>query len=230
MTTLRASALAAAHRGDTTSEEVLRSTHVDSVTGPRCPVCARALADDMVCCPWDGALVERDRCQGCKRQLDPEWSTCPWCRTLVDRPAGEQPVAVSRPPRLLVVDDDESVCLFIKAALTGAADVVTAHDSESALALLGTEEFDGVLVDNGLPDLSGVEFIRLVRSDPRTLTLPLVLFTGATSPNIEREARNAGADDFLVKPVEPVLLEERVMSLVTRETRVLPTAVGGAST
>ncbi|MCW2707544.1 MAG: type secretion system protein [Frankiales bacterium] len=230
MTTLRASALAAAHRGETTYEEVLRATHVDAVSGPRCPSCARALADDMVCCPWDGALVQRDRCQGCDRQLDHEWSTCPWCRTAVDRPASEVVQAPQQMPRLLVVDDDESICQFVTAALAGAAEVVTAADSDSGLTLLGSQHFDGVLVDNALPDLSGVEFIRLVRSDPKTLMVPLILFTGASSSHVEREARNAGADDFLAKPVEPVLLEERVMALLTRETRVMPTAVGGAST
>ncbi|MFN2538291.1 MAG: ATPase, T2SS/T4P/T4SS family [Mycobacteriales bacterium] len=230
MTTLRASALAAAHRGETTYEEVLRSTHVDAVSGPRCPTCARALADDMVCCPWDGAVVQQDLCKACERRLDAEWLTCPWCRTVVDRPVTRLVEIDPGLPRLLVVDDDESVCQFVKAALAGAADVVTAFDSASALSLLGNEHFDGVLVDNGLPDLSGVEFIRLVRSDPKTLTLPLVLFTGTSSPHVEREARHAGADDYLVKPVEPVLLEERVMSLLTRQTRVLPTAAGGAST
>ncbi|MCU1600826.1 MAG: type secretion system protein [Frankiales bacterium] len=230
MTTLRASALAAAHRGETTYEEVLRATHVDAVAGPRCPTCARALADDMVCCPWDGALVDRDRCKGCERQLDAEWSTCPWCRTVVDHPVHHDLPKPERTPRLLVVDDDESVCKFIEAALAGSAEVVTALDSDTALGLLGSQEFDGVLVDNGLPDLSGVEFIRLVRSDPKTLLLPLVLFTGASSPDVEREARNAGADDFLAKPVEPMLLEERVMALLSRETRAMPTATGGAST
>jgi CheY-like chemotaxis protein len=223
MSTLRTSALAAAHRGETTYEEVLRATHVDTVAGPRCPTCARALADDMVCCPWDGALVQRNRCSGCDRQLDPEWFTCPWCRT----PVGREDAAPAGPPkplpRLLVVDDDPSVCQFVTTALAGSADVVSAYDSTTALGLLGTQQIDGVLVDNGLPDLSGVEFIRLVRSDPLTLNLPLVLFTGSSSAVIEREARKAGADDFLAKPVEPVLLEERVMSLLTRETRVLPT-------
>ena len=223
MTTLRASALAAAHRGETTYEEVLRATHVDTVAGPRCPTCARALADDMVCCPWDGALVQRNRCAGCDRQLDPEWFTCPWCRTSVGR-EDAAPAGPPKPlPRLLVVDDDPSVCQFVTTALAGSAEVVTAHDSTTALGLLGTESVDGVLVDNGLPDLSGLEFIRLIRSDPLTLNLPLVLFTGSSSGTMEREARQAGADDFLAKPVEPMLLEERVMSLLTRETRVLPT-------
>ncbi len=224
MTTLRASALAAAHRGETTYEEVLRATHVDAVSGPICPTCARALADDMQCCPWDGAVVGDNRCTSCDRHLEADWSTCPWCRTAV---AGFAPAVVGPPaalPRLLVVDDDESVCGFVTAALAGTVEVVTALTSEAGLNLLGTQDFDGVLIDNGLPDLSGVEFIRLVRSDPKTLTLPLVLFTGASSSEIERDARHAGADDFLAKPVEPMLLEERVLALLTRVTRTLPTA------
>jgi type IV pilus assembly protein PilB len=225
MTTLRASALAAAHRGETTYEEVLRTTHLDDSSGPRCPTCSRALADDMICCPWDGSGIGKDRCVSCDRGLDPEWSTCPYCRTAV---AGFAPVKEEAPPalpRLLVVDDDESVRQFVVAALAGAAEVTTASTSTDALNLLGQGGFEGVLVDNGLPDLSGVEFIRLVRSDPRTLTLPLVLFTGSSSPEVEREARTAGADDFLAKPVEPVLLEERVLALLGRETRTLPTAI-----
>ncbi len=227
MTTLRASALAAAYRGETTFEEVLRSTHVDTVSGPRCPSCARALADDMICCPWDGALLHRNRCGGCDKQLDGEWEVCPWCRTQVTRHTSVEPERTVRDlPRLLVIDDDESVCGFIRTTLTGSVDVTTATSSEQGLNLLGTEEFDGILVDNGLPDLSGVEFIRLVRSDPKTLTLPIVLFTGTSSAAVERDARHAGADDYLAKPVEPLLLEERVLALLTRESRTLPTAAG----
>jgi CheY-like chemotaxis protein len=225
MTTLRAAALGAAFRGETTFEEVLRATHVDTVSGPRCPTCARALADDMVCCPWDGAVLGANKCLSCEKQLDSEWAVCPWCRTPVLGFEAKDTATDERPmPRLLVIDDDESVCSFVAAALAGSAVVTRALSSEAGLNLLGTEDFDGILVDNGLPDLSGLEFIRLVRSDPKTLTLPIVLFTGATSPEVERDARHAGADDFLAKPVEPMLLEERVLSLLARETRTLPTA------
>jgi CheY-like chemotaxis protein len=227
MTTLRAAALGAACRGETTFEEVLRATHVDTVSGPRCPTCARALADDMVCCPWDGAVLGRNKCSSCEKQLDGEWAVCPWCRTPVLGYVAPAPVGAAVPlPRLLVIDDDESVCNFVVAALAGSAIVTKALTSEAGLNLLGNEDFDGILVDNGLPDLSGLEFIRLVRSDPKTLTLPIVLFTGATSAEVERDARNAGADDFLAKPVEPVLLEERVLGLLARESRALPTAAG----
>jgi type IV pilus assembly protein PilB len=223
MSTLRASALAAAHRGETTYEEVLRTTHVDSSDGPSCPACARALASDMLVCPWDGTPLAQDLCEGCGRHLDAEWSTCPWCRTTVNR-ADDGPVDVAGPenralPRLLVVEDDPSVRAFVEMTLLGSVHVVTAPDAESGLALLGSEHFDGVLVDDGLPDLTGIEFIRLVRSDPGTLTMPIALFTGSSSPEIEVESRRAGADDFLAKPLEPALLEDRLLDLLTGNAR-----------
>jgi type IV pilus assembly protein PilB len=212
MLTLRASALAAAHRGETTYEEVLRATTVDTVSGHRCPSCSRALADDMVCCPYDGTPVGRGRCPGCDKHLDADWSVCPFCRAAVERP----PVVADeeRLPRLLVVDDDASIGAFVRAALTGSADVEVALTAEEGLAMVGSNDFDGVLVDNGLPDLSGVELVRLLRTDPRTLAVPLVLFTGNDSAEVERAARRAGADEYLAKPMEPLLLEERVLALV----------------
>jgi type IV pilus assembly protein PilB len=219
MATLRTSALAAAHRGDTTYEEVLRATHVDDVAGPRCPTCARALADDMVCCPWDGTAIGHHRCEKCDRPLDPQWSTCPWCRTAAATPP---PVVTKEPPRLprlLVIDDDPSVCAFVAAALAGAADVTAVGTAEAALAAVGETAYDGALIDNALPDLMGVELIRLLRADPRTLTLPLVLFTGSDNSEVERDARRAGADDYLAKPVEPLLLEERVLELIRSAVR-----------
>ena len=214
MATLRTSALAAAHRGETTYEEVLRATHIDDVAGPRCPTCARALADDMVCCPWDGTSIGQNRCVKCDRSMDPQWHTCPWCRTAAASPP---PVVVKEPdrlPRLLVVDDDTNVCAFVTAALAGAAEVTAVGTADAALAAVGIEEYDGALIDNVLPDLMGIELIRLLRADPRTLTLPLVLFTGTDDADIERDARRAGADDYLAKPVEPLLLEERVLELM----------------
>ena len=219
MLTLRAAALAAAHSGETTYEEVLRATTVDTVSGARCPACARALADDMVCCPFDGTPVGRHRCEGCDKPLDGDWFTCPWCRTPV---AGREPAAPPEPerlPRVLVIEDDPSVAAFIETTLVGSAHVTLARSAEEGLALVGIEDFDGALIDNGLGDLNGIELIRLLRGDPKTLNLPLVLFTGSDSAEVERDARRAGADDFLAKPIEPLLLEERVLGLLNARTR-----------
>ncbi len=80
MMTLRASGLACARRGDTTFEEVLRVTHVDAGDGRRCTSCDRALADDMVACPWCATVVADGHCSSCARPLEADWKICPWCR------------------------------------------------------------------------------------------------------------------------------------------------------
>lgn len=217
MSTLRASALAAAHRGETTYEEVLRVTHVDASETPTCPSCARALADDMLVCPWDGTPVARDLCRGCGRQLDAEWHTCPWCRTDVAVPE-PAPGRSGSTLRVLVVDDDPAFASFIDSALGRAVEVVRAGDAEQGLAALGSGGVDVALVDDTLPDLAGVEFIRLARSDPYTLTLPIALCTQDATARLTARARQSGADDVLAKPLEPALLEERLLALVSRRT------------
>ena len=213
MLTLRASALAAAHRGETTYEEVLRATHVDTVSGPRCSSCARALADGMACCPFDGTPVGRDRCRSCDVQLDAEWTTCPWCRTPV---VGAAATVVAPLPRLLVLGDQPDVC----APLTGVAQVVHTTDADHALTLLGEQDFDAVLVDEGLPDLTGAEVVQLLRGDPRTLTLPIVLLTDDEQCDLDDANREAGADRCLRKPLEPDLLESSLTGLLRERTHV----------
>ncbi len=85
MVTLRAAAVDKARAGLTTFEEALRVTHSDHASAESCPTCARAVARDMVACPWCATALDRGRCRSCAKQLDPDWRICPWCRT----PAGD---------------------------------------------------------------------------------------------------------------------------------------------
>ncbi len=94
MMTLRTSAVEKARAGETTFEEALRATHTDHVSADSCPTCTRAVARDMVVCPWCATALNRGRCTGCSKQLDPDWRVCPWCRT----PAA--PAAVADPYQL----------------------------------------------------------------------------------------------------------------------------------
>jgi CheY-like chemotaxis protein len=221
MLTLRGSALLKARAGITTYEEVLRSTQTDLTSGLRCPSCDHSLAEDMVVCPWCATPVDRGHCSQCARALEPEWRVCPWCRT----PAGTvveppRPPAANVTPRLLLVEDDESVRAYVATTLAGTVDVDGVATAQEALAKVAENQYDGALVDHLLPDLTGVELIRLLRSETRTTLLPLMLFTGADTREVEAAARVAGADDYLAKPVEPLLLEERVLALVARSARL----------
>jgi type IV pilus assembly protein PilB len=223
MRTLRASAVAKAHAGITSYEEVLRITHVDSSgSALHCPACGGAISGDMVACPWCTTPVDRGHCTECDRPLEAAWRICPWCRT----PApGQTDPHVAQPgqalPRLLVVDDDPSTCAYVATALTGVVDVDTVGTAGDGLEALTTGRYDGALIDQVLPDMTGLEMIRLLRSEAHTVALPVAMFTGDTSGALENEARNAGAEDHLTKPIEPAQLEERVLALVRRSARFI---------
>ena len=82
MRTMRENALAKAMRGETTFEEVVRvttiETHVD--TNVLCASCGGGMADDMIACPWCGVASDRAHCGQCGKPLEPGWRTCPYCR------------------------------------------------------------------------------------------------------------------------------------------------------
>ncbi|MCA1824635.1 MAG: Flp pilus assembly complex ATPase component TadA, partial [Frankia sp.] len=229
MLTLRAHGLLKALRGETTLEEVLRVTHVDADAGTRCVACDRGLGEDMIACPWCATPVDRGHCMECRRQLDPAWRVCPYCRTPVATPTALEHVVgeatAHRPDRVLVVDDDLSICAYVAAALEGTCEVVATPDAETALRRCATEDFDGAIVDLVLPDLTGIELVRLLRGDPRTAVMPIVLMTGTDDRRTEAEALHAGADDYLMKPIDPDLLQERVSALLQRNKHAAPAGV-----
>lgn len=121
---------------------------------------------------------------------------------------------------MLVVDDDESVLEFAAVALMDACDVVRARTAEEALRVTATGEFDAIVLDLVLPDLTGIELTRLLRADARTALIPLLMLTGSDDALLRTEASTAGADLYLSKPVEPAALEAAVCLLLQRASLV----------
>lgn len=120
------------------------------------------------------------------------------------------------PRRILVVDDDPRNVKLL-------ADLLTAEGYEVASAASGAEALacpppDLMLLDVVMPGMSGYEVCRALRADPRTAILPIVMVT-AVDPSEERvRGLEAGADDFLSKPVDPEELLVRVRSLLRIKT------------
>src|SRR3990170_3396170 len=116
--------------------------------------------------------------------------------------------------RVLVVDDVPANVRLLEARLSAEYfDVTTAHSGAEALAACERAECDIVLLDVMMPDMDGFEVCRRLKNNPATHHIPVVMVTALDQPSDRVTGLQAGADDFLTKPVSDVALIARVRSL-----------------
>src|SRR5579864_4323641 len=117
--------------------------------------------------------------------------------------------------RVLVVDDIPSNIKLLEARLVAEYfDVVSASDGQEALARIAEQEPDIVLLDVMMPGMDGFEVCHRIKSNPKTAHVPVVMVTALDQTSDRVAGLDAGADDFLTKPVDDAALFARVRSLV----------------
>ncbi|WP_029030226.1 PleD family two-component system response regulator [Salinarimonas rosea] len=117
--------------------------------------------------------------------------------------------------RVLVVDDIFPNVKLLEAKLSAEYfDVVTAMNGPDALAICEQGQCDIVLLDVMMPGMDGFEVCRRLKNAPTTAHLPVVMVTALDQPSDRLKGLDAGADDFLTKPVDDASLFARVRSLV----------------
>ena len=121
---------------------------------------------------------------------------------------------IPRRSKILVADDTESVrTLFRRLLIADGHEVVMASDGASALEAVRLHRPDVILLDVTMPVPDGLEVCRRLKADPATRLTPVVLVTGQTDLSDRIKGIEAGADEFLSKPVHPHELRARVRSL-----------------
>ena len=127
-------------------------------------------------------------------------------------------------PRVLVVDDDPSIFLLVKAALSEIATVVTADNGEKGLERVRQGDVDVVLLDIMLPDIDGMAVFCEIREFDRRL--PVVFMTIEATSNTAIEAMQRGAFDYLAKPLDMSSLRMlATRAIEQRELSSVPVAI-----
>ncbi|OGS49480.1 MAG: hypothetical protein A3J79_13350 [Elusimicrobia bacterium RIFOXYB2_FULL_62_6] len=119
--------------------------------------------------------------------------------------------------RILTVEDEQHVANLIMELLVEAEyDPVHFSDANAALEWLKNHKADMILADIGLPGLSGMQFCKLLKEDPATAGVPVIMLTAIGDEKKKIEALKAGADDYVVKPFSTGELLARIESLLRR--------------
>jgi two-component system cell cycle response regulator len=119
------------------------------------------------------------------------------------------------PARILVVDDLAPNRKLLEAKLKSQFyDVITAENGVEALHLLQENKPDIILMDVMMPQMNGFEACRRIKKDPKTADIPIIMVTALTDIDDRIQGLDAGADDFLTKPINDLPLFARIRSLV----------------
>jgi DNA-binding response OmpR family regulator len=123
-------------------------------------------------------------------------------------------------PKVLVADDDDDILRLISERLTFRGyDVSTAGTGEVALEMALADPPDAAILDGIMPGLHGDEVCAALRADTRTADVPVLILTAKAADADEREALDAGADAYIVKPFRIAELDRRLKELLASAPR-----------
>lgn len=111
---------------------------------------------------------------------------------------------------VLVVDDDRGLLAIIDGILRNNFEVSLASSGQEALDILDSTAVDLVLLDIMMPGIDGLEVCAAIKSNPKTEGVPVIFLTGIENQEAEEQALDAGAVDFISKPIRPRVVASRV--------------------
>ena len=125
-------------------------------------------------------------------------------------------------PLILFVDDEAALRKVMSRRLERLGfDVLTAESGEEGLRLARERHPDLILLDIMMPTMKGRDVCARLKADPATAAIPVIFLTALGLADHVKAGMDAGAEDYLVKPVDSAALKERIMICLARRTRTI---------
>lgn len=121
---------------------------------------------------------------------------------------------------LLIIDDEPSICKILEHFLKKDFNVIIKHDgSEGMLWLEGGNETDLIIADLNMPNLSGKEMLKVTKASNLYADIPVIILSGSDESSERIQCLNLGADDFMVKPFNPMEVHAKINAILRRSKR-----------
>ncbi len=121
---------------------------------------------------------------------------------------------------LLIIDDEPSICKILEHFLKNDFNVVVKHDgSEGMQWLEAGNDTDLIIADLNMPDLSGKEMLRITKASNLYRDIPIIILSGSDESSERIACLDLGADDFMLKPFNPLEIQAKVKAILRRSRR-----------
>ena len=108
----------------------------------------------------------------------------------------------NRPARIMVVDDDrDTAAILVRYLQSEGFDPIEANSGDQCLRLVREKEVDVILLDLMMPDMDGFQICKVLKKDPATAEIPIILITARDDIESRAESMRLGVGDFLAKPI-----------------------------
>ena len=118
--------------------------------------------------------------------------------------------------KVLIIDDDESMTKLLDVVLKSEFTLSISHSVEEGISTFNTKGADAIVLDLNMPGKNGLEMIMEVRKDPKFQWLPIIVLSGKEKSEDRIKSLEAGADDYIIKPFNPVELKLRLSRALER--------------
>ena len=117
-----------------------------------------------------------------------------------------------RKKTILAIDDDITVLNCIQTVLEGTYEVSLAKNTDIARTILASARVDLILLDMNMPGTTGLDFLEYIRNNDSLYHIPVIIVSSQGTADVIIEIKKRGADGFVVKPISPDILREKIRS------------------